>query len=682
MRPYVNAFGITLGLLFQIKLIAQQIDFHCTKVNTTGDITLLWQSSGLPSGYQYEIYGSTSKTGTYTLLGTISNLLTTTYAHLSANGDNQQWFYVIKAVPILPTTGPEYVSDTTASIYFAMNNLGSGRALLYWERPHDPPLASESKTFIINQERNAVWNEWKRIDTLVYADTVHVCGEMLGYEIRLYDSIGCESVSTVRTDFFTDFISPSIPQLDSVSVNPLTGKIELGWEPGLESDIVGYLIYIFDRVNSTWNVVDTILGANKTHYIDTVNDANTAIQQYRIAAIDTCRNASPMGKIHNTLSLDVSIEKCDSMAFLSWNAYLGMPDSVTGYRIWISEDGINYTLIDSVLSDKLSYTHRELNPIKKYTYFVQAYNVKNGYSSSSTTKQIEFNRQESSGNIILRYVSVVDNRDIEIVVFISDTVDYQHLILLRREENRTTFYPLETKSKINGVEIYSFRDNNVNVQEYTYRYSIALTDECDHIFTYSDTGNNIVLQVKGSTVDEIEIQWKPYYGFKNRLDGYDILQKTQTGSSFLYQGSVPPAQLDYTKNVWGNANEGSEFSYQVVANENNTNVQGFQDRSYSNTVEIRKEAITYIPNVFYPESSIEANRIFKPINSYVDVEEYVFSIYDRWGSLLFITNDISMGWDGATQGKPAMAGVYTYIITYRIDEKTLFKKQGQVTLLR
>jgi hypothetical protein len=41
-----------------------------------------------------------------------------------------------------------------------------------------------------------------------------------------------------------------------------------------------------------------------------------------------------------------------------------------------------------------------------------------------------------------------------------------------------------------------------------------------------------------------------------------------------------------------------------------------------------------------------------------------------------------MGWDGATQGKPAAAGVYTYILTYRLDKKTIIKKQGRVTLLR
>ncbi|MDR0604793.1 MAG: gliding motility-associated C-terminal domain-containing protein [Bacteroidales bacterium] len=682
MRPYISisVFGIVFGLLFQIKFMAQQIDFHCTKVDSVGNITLLWQSTGLPSNYQYEVYASTSKTGNYTSIGTITNLLTTTYTHVPAN-KNIQWFYVIKASPQPPATGTEYTSDTIGSIFFVLNNLGTEIAMLYWTHPHEPPLASFAKEFVINQQRNGVWNEWKTTDALQYADTIHVCGEVLEYEIRLYDSSGCENVSIIRTDFFVDFMTPSIPQLDSVSINPLTGKTELGWEAVPETDVVGYIIYIFDK--GIWKLVDTVMGAKSTHYIDTntENNANNTVQQYRIAAIDTCRNASPMGKVHNTMLLNTSVDRCDSIVVLSWNPDTGMTDNVTGYRIWVSVDGINYVLIDSVLSDKLSYTHRGVNPISSYIYFVQAYNTNNGYSASSSTKEAIFNRIEGSGKVVLRYVSVVDNSAVEILAFIPDTGNYRNIILLKCDEDKTIFSSIETQARINGLEHYSFRDNNVDVHQNTYFYTIALTDECDHIFVYSDTGNNIVLQAGNAINDETAIQWKPYYGFKNRLDSYDIFRKTQI-STFFSVGNVPVSQLSYSENVWSVANEGNKFYYQVSANENNTNIYGFQDKSYSNSVEIVKEPTTYIPNTFYPNSQIEENRVFKPVNSYVDAEEYVFSIYDRWGSLVFITNDINMGWDGSTNGKYAIAGIYTYIITYRLDEKTMFKKQGHVTLVR
>jgi gliding motility-associated-like protein len=682
MKPSISisVLGIVFGLLFQIKLIAQQIDFHCTKVDTAGDITLSWQSTGLPSNYQYEIYASTSQTGTYLLVGTVANLSTTTYTHIPAN-KNVQWFYVIKANPQPPATGTEYVSDTIGSIFFVLNNLGTGIVKFYWTHPHEPPLSSFAKEFVINQQRNNVWGQWQTTDTLQYTDTVHVCGEILGYEIRLYDSSGCENVSTIRTGFFSDFMEPSIPQLDSASIDPLTGKTALGWETVPETDVIGYIIYIFDK--GIWRVVDTVMGSQSTHYVDTNtdNDANNGVQQYRIAAIDTCRNASPMGKVHNTILLKNAVEKCDSIVVLSWNAYSSMPGDVSYYRIWVSVDSIHYVLVDSVPSDQLSYTHRGVNPMNSYTYFVQACNANNGYSASSSINRVEFDREESLGKIVLRYVSVVDNSGIEILVFIPDTGNYRNIILFKGDEGQTNFTSIAIQARINGLEDYSFRDNNVDVHQNTYFYTVALTDECDHIFIYSDTGNNIVLESGHAVNDEIAIQWQPYYGFKNRLAGYEIFRKTQV-STFRSVGNVSRSQLNYSENVWGVSNEGNKFYYQVSANEDNTNIYGFEDKSYSNTVEIVKEPTTYIPNTFNPNSQVEENRVFKPVNTYVDAEEYVFCIYDRWGSLVFVTRDINMGWDGTTNGKSAVAGVYTYIVTYRLDEKTMFKKQGLLTLIR
>jgi gliding motility-associated-like protein len=287
----------------------------------------------------------------------------------------------------------------------------------------------------------------------------------------------------------------------------------------------------------------------------------------------------------------------------------------------------------------------------------------------------------SSGNVVLRYVSVINDEDIEIVVFAADSIDYRSLFLFKSDDGKITFSKIDAKSKINAVENYYFTDNNVDVHQHTYYYTVAITDECDHIFTYSDTGNNVVLEIKNSPNDEISVEWQPYYGFKSRLDNYDILRRTQTETVSRPVNNVPPTKLDYDENVWNSASNGGKFYYQVVANEDNTNIYGFQDKSYSNIVEIVKEAITYIPNMFSPNSQIAENKIFKPVNSYVDMEEYVFSIYDRWGSLIFSTNDIKAGWDGTVNGKPAAAGVYAYILIYRLDKKTMYKKQGHVTLI-
>lgn len=57
-----------------------------------------------------------------------------------------------------------------------------------------------------------------------------------------------------------------------------------------------------------------------------------------------------------------------------------------------------------------------------------------------------------------------------------------------------------------------------------------------------------------------------------------------------------------------------------------------------------------------------------------------FSIYDRWGNRIFITKDISKGWDGTSSGQPLPAGGYVYNITGILKGKQVRLKETFVLL--
>lgn len=53
-------------------------------------------------------------------------------------------------------------------------------------------------------------------------------------------------------------------------------------------------------------------------------------------------------------------------------------------------------------------------------------------------------------------------------------------------------------------------------------------------------------------------------------------------------------------------------------------------------------------------------------------------IYNRWGSLLFSSNDYQNDWDGTYNGENVSAGVYYYVI--KLDEETTYT--GSITVIR
>lgn len=89
----------------------------------------------------------------------------------------------------------------------------------------------------------------------------------------------------------------------------------------------------------------------------------------------------------------------------------------------------------------------------------------------------------------------------------------------------------------------------------------------------------------------------------------------------------------------------------------------------------------YVPSAFVPGGGI--NDVFHPVCS--GVVEYQMYIFDRWGQLIYQSEDISTGWDGTFNGNPAPQGVYIYRIDYKLydyDQLMKHTKAGTVTLIR
>lgn len=89
----------------------------------------------------------------------------------------------------------------------------------------------------------------------------------------------------------------------------------------------------------------------------------------------------------------------------------------------------------------------------------------------------------------------------------------------------------------------------------------------------------------------------------------------------------------------------------------------------------------YIPNAFTPDGG-KTNNTFTVVSD-CNFEAYAFTIYDRWGELIFESFDINEVWDGRFKGKAVQDGVYTWKLTY-IDAINAVPttRVGHVVLIR
>jgi PKD repeat protein len=72
-------------------------------------------------------------------------------------------------------------------------------------------------------------------------------------------------------------------------------------------------------------------------------------------------------------------------------------------------------------------------------------------------------------------------------------------------------------------------------------------------------------------------------------------------------------------------------------------------------------------------------RIFRPVAE--GVEKYKLEIYNRWGELIYVSEDVNKGWNGYIKGSPAKQDVYVWRVTATFTNGRPYVKAGDVTLL-
>ncbi|MDO8998597.1 MAG: PKD domain-containing protein [Bacteroidota bacterium] len=183
--------------------------------------------------------------------------------------------------------------------------------------------------------------------------------------------------------------------------------------------------------------------------------------------------------------------------------------------------------------------------------------------------------------------------------------------------------------------------------------------------------------------DYVIVHPKPFADFKiepEELDENDPSATISTNAGGAYAtsyyindgSSFGVENFNYT---FKNLDKVTPVIFQVV-----TNKYGCKDTT-SRIIKLKPSWIIYVPNTFTPNGDgLNDGFTAKGYN----INKFTLQIYDRWGHLLFETNDIENKWDGRTRNsdEPIKQDIYVW----KINVVDIFNKNhdltGHVTLLK
>jgi len=99
-------------------------------------------------------------------------------------------------------------------------------------------------------------------------------------------------------------------------------------------------------------------------------------------------------------------------------------------------------------------------------------------------------------------------------------------------------------------------------------------------------------------------------------------------------------------------------------------------------VQVVADFSIYVPNAFSPNGNGD-NDYFNAVLNGPAPEDFKMYIFDRWGALIFTTDDYLGKWDGSYRGKTSLQDVYIWKISYREEgDEQIHVLSGHVSLIR
>ena len=107
---------------------------------------------------------------------------------------------------------------------------------------------------------------------------------------------------------------------------------------------------------------------------------------------------------------------------------------------------------------------------------------------------------------------------------------------------------------------------------------------------------------------------------------------------------------------------------------------GCQDTTYQ-TITIEPDFVFYVPSAFSPDGD-HLNDTFSGKGLFIS--QYSMTIFDRWGNLIFFSDDINLPWDGKVSHGTELAQRDVYVYSFKLVDikKKKHNYTGVVTLLR
>lgn len=263
-------------------------------------------------------------------------------------------------------------------------------------------------------------------------------------------------------------------------------QIVLSWSPSTDPHVMGYHICTGNPCLD----YDTVFGRNSSDYICVDHDPQEQ-HTYRLHVFDSAYNVSELTPSFGNIVLSATVPQCSTEVTASWTPYVGMPEGVSSYQLWVRleplEEEFSFRYgIDS--AGPLAYRFDIDESVTRVWLKVHAVGFADTVTGGRLVSQsnvVAVERLTADSAAFLRITSATyDSATTSILLsFATDTTYHPDHYTLWRSIDGSPWRAIAALP----LPLDSYTDYGVNPFDSLHCYRLSVTDACDMNEKYSAT---------------------------------------------------------------------------------------------------------------------------------------------------------------------------------------------------
>jgi len=441
------------------------------------------------------------------------------------------------------------------------------------------------------------------------------------------------------------------PQLASIGIKTVDmsggGKISITYL-GVTS-IASDILYGTDGVNFTRDGTRTQGGTSLFYRLNATLDPGQ-VYKLKLASQDLCGKKQD-SDVMTTMVLKGS--SSDEKNTITWNQ---LPPTGLFQEYALMKDGTEIKTFASIT--ETSYVDEDVQCGDIHEYQIIARTDK---LISTSAPVLVSTTLSGAKNIEQAAVTVQGEQLIHLVALVpgSSSKNNYELAVERADAGTTTFKKITTLFGEN-----EYLDQNVQTTQKSYCYRFTYQNSCGQKFPATEPICSILLTAPKLPT----LSWTTEAPMLGEFDSYQVLQSSNSGKDEIDVGLNNSYSPKFT------AKSDLVYTFQIQVSSKDGAYQ-----SVSNILTVNRNANVYIPDAFSPDGDGN-NELFEAKAELL--KSFSLSVFNRWGQVVFTTDDITKGWDGTINGAKAPVGSYVYKLTVvDIIDQTV-EKNGTFMLFR